>query len=68
MSAPGPKTRVAFLTLGCKANRYDTGALMALCPPGLTAIDLAGDASWLAAAKPDQHVDRWFDHADEHVA
>jgi len=36
---------VAFITLGCKANRYDTGALMALCPPGLMAIDLQGDAS-----------------------
>lgn len=38
----------AFITLGCKANRYDTGALMALCPPGVVAVDLEGDASAVA--------------------
>jgi threonylcarbamoyladenosine tRNA methylthiotransferase MtaB len=33
MTATGPKTRVAFLTLGCKANQYDSMALMAGLDP-----------------------------------
>ena len=33
MTKPGPKTRVAFLTLGCKANQYDSYAIMAGLDP-----------------------------------
>jgi threonylcarbamoyladenosine tRNA methylthiotransferase MtaB len=34
MTEPGRRQRCAFITLGCKANRYDTAAMMAMVPAG----------------------------------
>jgi len=34
VTEPGRRPICAFITLGCKANRYDTAAMMAMVPPG----------------------------------